>query len=74
MGMFLFFPGLLFIGFYEGLFALLTGGVFPAASRWNFNRFVYDKNDSHRRVAQVQVLLAVLGTAASLAMFFFYPE
>lgn len=70
--MFLFFPVILFIGFYDGLFALITG-IFPAMIRWNFNRFVYDPLKAYRWIAQLQILLAILGIMICLAMFLNYP-
>jgi hypothetical protein len=69
---FLFFPVLFFLGFYDGLFAHITG-VFPATTRWNLNLFVYAPQEKYRRMAQLQILLAVLGTLVSIAIFLFYP-
>jgi hypothetical protein len=68
---FLFFTGLLSLGFCDGLFALITG-VFPATTRWNWNRFVYDPSGNDRWMAQLQIALAILGTLVGLAMFLFY--
>ena len=69
---FLFFTGLLSLGFCDGLFALITG-VFAATTRWNWNLFVYDHNKNYRWMAQLQIMLAIFGTIVSLAIFLFYP-
>lgn len=70
---FLFFPVIMFLGLYDGLFALITG-VFPMITRWEGYRFVYDPNHQHRWIAKMQIALAVAGTLLSLAMFLVYPE
>jgi hypothetical protein len=67
----LFFTGLLSLGFWDGLFALITG-IFPATTRWNWNRFVYDSNENYRWMAKLQIALAILGALVGLAMFLFY--
>lgn len=69
---FLFFPSLLFLGFYDGLFTLLTG-VIPMTSRWHWNRFIDDEHKKYRWMAQLQIGLAILATLACLAVFYFYP-
>jgi hypothetical protein len=68
---FLFFPVILFLGFYDGLFALITG-VFPMPKRRQGLRFVADPEHAYRRLAQMQILLAILGTLVTLAVFLFY--
>lgn len=68
----LFFPIILFLGIYDGYFALTTG-VFPATSRWNFNRFVYAPEERYRRLAGLQVALALVGTLVSLILSLHYP-
>lgn len=69
---FLFFPVLLFLSLYDGLFALLTG-VFPATSRWNLDQFVLEKGEKYRRLARLQIALALLAMLGCAAMFWYYP-
>jgi len=68
----LFFPVILFLGLYDGLFTLITG-VFPMPKRWQGLRFVADPDHAYRGLAQLQILLAILGTLIILAVFLFYP-
>jgi hypothetical protein len=57
---------MLFFGAYalvDGLFALFTN-VFPATTRYNLDRFVYDGEEELRWVALLQSALAVFYLAA----------
>ena len=70
---FLFFPVIIFLGFYGGLFAIITG-IFPKITRWVGIQFVDDTQNEFRWMAVLQIVLAILGILSSLAMFLFYPE
>lgn len=67
---FFIFAILLVMGIYEGFFALITG-VFPMTTRWNWNLFVFDRNERYRWLAQLQILLSVVGMFVSLALAYF---
>ncbi len=65
---FQFLPFITILTIYEAVFSLITG-VYPAIIQFNWERFVYDDHQSLRWIAQTQLGLAILETAASLILF-----